>query len=417
MRVSVESLNTIVQLFVCSTVLAMVSATAFAIAPSESMMMPKVAKSLLLDVDRHGDKVVVVGERGHVLVSNDQGKSWKQSQVPAGQMLTAVDFVNERLGWAVGHDGHIIHTEDGGNTWIKQRDGLKAQSEINVALLHEAKEKLKAMKVQMAIGPKQVSVATGVTPLAETAVVEVDEYGYEITPMSLEDQLEEAKWEVKNAQNRLDSVVVAPPLMDVWFADENNGWAVGAFGTLVHTTNGGQTWEDQSRAIGNKDNYHLNAVIGTSNGTVIIAGEAGFVAYSHDNGKTWSHADLGYDGSIFGMSVARDGSMIIATGLRGNTFRSLDAGATWETIYPGIDYSLSNSAIFDNKNLILVGTGGSISISHDQGNSFEQYTLPSRASLSNVVVLDNEKFLLIGQGGIHRFEVNVKNDANAASTK
>ncbi len=417
MRVSFKSIAQVKPLLVCSMILAVISIPTFAAEPVESSIKPKASKSLLLDMDRHGSKIVAVGERGHVLVSSNNGESWTQSRVPTAQMLTAVDFINERLGWAVGHDGHIIHTEDGGATWVLQRDGLKAQSELNVASLHQAKEELKALKIKIAIGPSRVEVGEGVTPLQEVPVTEVDEYGYEVTPMTQEEQLEEAKWEVENAQARLDGVVVAPPLMDVWFSDENNGWAVGAFGSLVRTTDGGKTWKDQSKNIGNEDKYHLNAVTGVVNGTVIIGGEAGFAVYSQDNGVTWTKADLGYDGSIFGLTVAQDGSMIVATGLRGNTFRSLDLGVTWETIYPGIDYSLSNGSIYGDGDLVLVGTGGSISISHDKGSSFKQYTLPARASLSNVVVLDSNKFLLVGQGGIHHFEVDEKNEVNTASTK
>ena len=417
MRISFESINRAVQIFVCSAILAGFSTVSSADAPTKSSMMPKVDRSLLLDVVRHGNKIVAVGERGHILISNDLGKQWKQVKVPVGQMLTAVDFINERLGWAVGHDGHVVHTEDGGETWALQRDGLKAQAEINVASLHIAKETLKAIKVKIAIGPTQVEIAEGVTPLKAPEIVQVDEYGYEITPMTIEEQLEEAKWEVQNAQDRIAGTIVAPPLMDVWFSDDKHGWAVGAFGILIQTVDGGKTWINRSGDLGNKDSYHLNAVNGIANGTVIIAGEAGFVTYSHDNGQTWTRASFAYEGSVFGLGVSQDGLMIVATGLRGNTLKTHDAGITWEAIYPGIDYSLSNASLYGDSSLILVGTGGSISISHDKGSSFKQYTLPARASLSNVVVLEDEKFLLVGQGGIHRFEVNEKHDVNTASTK
>ena len=74
-------------------------------------------KSLLLDGASAGSRLVVVGERGHVLVSTDGGLKWKQARVPVRALLTAVHMHDERLGWAVGHDAVILRTEDGGASW------------------------------------------------------------------------------------------------------------------------------------------------------------------------------------------------------------------------------------------------------------------------------------------------------------
>ena len=61
---------------------------------------PLASKSLFQAVTRAGDRLVAVGQRGHVVVSTDGGKSWKQSAVPVSSDLTAVYFVdaNTRLG-------------------------------------------------------------------------------------------------------------------------------------------------------------------------------------------------------------------------------------------------------------------------------------------------------------------------------
>jgi photosystem II stability/assembly factor-like uncharacterized protein len=75
------------------------------------------AKSLLLDGAARGAVVVAVGERGHILVSRDEGATWSQSDVPTRALLTGVWMHDERLGWAVGHDETILRTRDGGATW------------------------------------------------------------------------------------------------------------------------------------------------------------------------------------------------------------------------------------------------------------------------------------------------------------
>ena len=81
------------------------------------------ARSPLMAVATAGQRVVAVGLRGHVVYSDDLGKSWVQAHVPVSSDLVAVTFVGEREGWAVGHGGVVIHSRDGGANWEKQVDG------------------------------------------------------------------------------------------------------------------------------------------------------------------------------------------------------------------------------------------------------------------------------------------------------
>lgn len=80
-------------------------------------MAPLAARSLLLDVAASGDRLLAVGERGHILVSTDQGDSWRQVPVPTQALLTAVALGDDDRAWAVGHDSVILRSEDGGESW------------------------------------------------------------------------------------------------------------------------------------------------------------------------------------------------------------------------------------------------------------------------------------------------------------
>ena len=74
---------------------------------------------------------VAVGERGHVLLSDDQGATWRQAKsVPTRVMLTAVFFVDAEYGWAVGHDETILNTVDGGETWTRSHFAPEAQQPL-----------------------------------------------------------------------------------------------------------------------------------------------------------------------------------------------------------------------------------------------------------------------------------------------
>ena len=82
-----------------------------------SLQAPLASRSLLLDAVSAGDRIWAVGERGHVLFSRNNGKSWQQVLVPTRATLTGITFHDDLTGWAVGHDGVILRTRDGGNQW------------------------------------------------------------------------------------------------------------------------------------------------------------------------------------------------------------------------------------------------------------------------------------------------------------
>lgn len=87
-----------------------------------ALKMEAAKNSLLLDLEYAGNRLVAVGERGHILYSDDQAKNWQQAEVAAMAHLNAVYFVNDQLGWAVGEDQVIVHTKDGGSSWVKIYD-------------------------------------------------------------------------------------------------------------------------------------------------------------------------------------------------------------------------------------------------------------------------------------------------------
>lgn len=87
--------------------------------PFPSELMPKASASILLDVANAGDHYVAVGEHGDIILSSN-GKDWTQVVAPVRAMLNRVRFLDGKLGWAVGHDGVILNTTDGGSHWSLQ---------------------------------------------------------------------------------------------------------------------------------------------------------------------------------------------------------------------------------------------------------------------------------------------------------
>lgn len=81
-----------------------------------ALTAPKAEHNRLLDVAVAGSRLVAVGEQGVILISDD-GARWQQVPSPFNGMLSRLRFTDEQNGWALGYDGAILNTADGGKTW------------------------------------------------------------------------------------------------------------------------------------------------------------------------------------------------------------------------------------------------------------------------------------------------------------
>lgn len=345
-----------------------------------STAMPRAARSLLLDIAAAGERLVIVGERGHVLYSDDRGASWKQARVPTRQMLTAVHFVSPRRGWAVGHDGLVLATDDAGANWHIQRDGLAAQLAQNRKTRDAALARVDALERSLANSPAPARDA-------------------------LEARLEDARFDLEDAEQALRDPVFASPLMDVWFQDPLRGWAVGAFGTLLVTGDGGEHWSNRPDLVDNPEELHLNAITGDGSGRVLIAGESGLLYRSLDAGGSWEPLEPVYEGSWFGAlySAARDNLLVF--GLRGHLYRSGDFGESWEVVPWGGDVTLAGGTAGPSGDVALAGGVGKVLLSRDGGLSFTATVMPLRAGLSSALLRDG-RLTVVGQGGVNSSDVD-----------
>ena len=349
-----------------------------------AQIMPLAARSLLLGITAAGDRAVVAGERGHILYSDDNGDSWQQARVPTTQMLTGIYFIDQQRGWAVGHDGLILVSDDGGENWRIQRDGLAVQEQANLELREQAHRQIKELEQAL-----------------ESA-------GEEARP-ELELQREDAVMDLEDADLALEEPVFTSPLMDVWFLDENRGWAVGAFGTLLTTDDGGQHWFGQPDLVDNPDEFHLNTITGDGANRVFIAGEGGVMYRSLDGGDSWESIEPFYEGSWFGLVYSAPHDALLVFGLQGNLYRSNDFGDSWEAVPGDSRVALSGGSASAEGNIVLVGGVGTVLRSQDGGLSFQRDMMPDRLSLSSAMQSEGQ-LILIGQGGAKVLEEDNDNE-------
>lgn len=351
-----------------------------AAAQDTAPIMPLAAKSLLLDIATAGERLVVAGEHGNILYSDDNGSHWQQARVPTTQMLTGVHFVDGQNGWAVGHDGLILVSDDGGQKWRIQRDGLAVQHQTDLEFRETAHRKVDELERKL-----------------ETA----DEDSQE----DLELELDDARMDLEDADLTLEEPVFTSPFMDVWFQDVNRGWAVGAFGALVATGDGGQHWASQRETVENPDEFHLNTITGDGKGRVFIAGEGGVMFRSMDSGQSWESLEPFYEGSWFGAVYDAKRDALLIFGLRGHLYRSTDFGTTWEPVLNDNNNTLAGGNSSEQGDIVLAGGVGTVLHSTDGGQSFQRLLIEDRLSLSSGLSREG-KLILAGQGGIKILEAD-----------
>ncbi len=327
-----------------------------------------VDRKLLLDIDRAGSRLVAVGTFGIIAISDDEGKSWRQAIAPTSVMLTAVSFVNEKKGFAAGHDGVILATTDGGETWKRSFDGNRANQQVLAA----AQKNLDAVKAS-ARGPK-----------AEEQILAAD------------DLLASAEAAVKTGPSRA--------FLDIGFIDEQNGWAVGAFGQLFATTNGGGDWLFIGDRLTNPEGLHLNSITVGANGELLVGGEMGTVFRSADRGASWQRLETGYIGHIYGAlrlpPVGSQPSSIFAYGFKGNAYRSIDNGRTWAKLTLPTTSTLVTAEYKSGRLQILADDGG-VLISLNGGQSFQKVAdKPVGAQRLTSYVALNQGIVAVGEAGV-----------------
>lgn len=332
-------------------------------------------KNLLLDVASDGERILVVGEQGHILYSDDHGATWTHASVPTSLSITAVTFSDARTAWATAHDGLLLQSKDRGQSWFTKLTGSDIASKT-----------------------------------ADAATIRIEQLQAAIEQASAE-SLEDLEWALDDAQFAFEdasSVIeegVTTPLLDVWFENEQVGYTLGAYGILLQTSDGGSTWSLLSDRVDNPDNFHLYGISRSVTGTQLVAGEAGTLHRSLDGGQNWQRLDSPYPGSFFGTVAAQDGGLLVF-GLRGNVFRSSDDGATWASVNTGDQRTLLGGTTLTDGTIILVGSAGAVLASVDQGLSFNAITTTGSTVYSSVAETVDNKLMVVGFGGVSIIDRN-----------
>jgi len=295
---------------------------AFASHASDAEQAARASKSLTLNLTQLADgRYLAVGERGHILRSDDKGATWQQAVVPTRATLTAVARSNGRI-FAGGHDGVLLVSSDRGDSWSVVRS----------------------------------------------------------EPSSDQDN----------------------PILDIHFSTDSIGYAVGAYGLFLHTNDGGQTWDQEEIPAFDLPDFgfpHLYRLITLRDNSVLVVGEAGFIARSTNQGASWTRLNIPYEGTFFTVRQTASGALIVA-GMRGNLFRSADNGASWQHIDTGVKSGLNDIAIGTGE-VIAVGMDGIMLVSRDDGVSFTPTQRSNRKAIAAAELMGADQLLIAAEDGVY----------------
>lgn len=265
--------------------------------PALSVKAPQ--RSVLLSAAEAGQRIVAVGERGLVILSDDRGASWRQVPSPVSVTLTTVRFADARHGVAVGHGGTVLTTRDAGASWTVRLDGRR------------------------------------LADLAKAAAA---------TP----GEQQEAERLIADGPDK--------PFLDVLLWDAQRMLAVGAYGLAFYSADAGATWSPWMARLPNPKALHWYAARRVGD-TLLLAGEQGLLARSDDGGQRFEPLTTPYKGSWFAAEIQPDGQFVVG-GLRGQVWRSADRGQQWTALPSPVPATITSMAASPDGGLLLATQAG-----------------------------------------------------------
>lgn len=236
----------------------------------------------------------VCGSKSAVYKTTNGGVNWDSlviPNMPAGLVLTKVDFVNEQTGWVfsrylTGYDSTIYKTTNGGANWFKQKFGTATGTEntINAACMLDANTGW-----LLSNKPRPWKTTNG-----------------------------GASWD----STGLGDNYLAGSLYSIKMLNATTGYCSGANNRVYRTTNGGATpWTNVSYSsttvITNYKVEFVNALEG------IVAGTYGTVYYTSNGGQSWINKNLvSTIDDIYGACVSPSGYLFAVTLLNAGIFRN-----------------------------------------------------------------------------------------------
>ena len=315
-----------------------------------------------------------VGDLGVVLKTTDGGTSWDNLSGVTLETLYSIYFLSENIGWAAGTGGTLLKTENGGLSWTsvyalngyRINDIYFADSQTGWACRNGGRI-IRSTNGGVNWQEKYTGSTTALHSLffldAQTGWAAG---GGAVSRLIFKTVNSGDSWTQKTVPD-------GKGLMDIFFVDANTGWAVGMNGTILKTINGGDSWIAQNS--GRTDWLEDVFFFDTNNG--FVGGSKG-ILHTQDGGTTWDFDEagdgwiediifcdslngfaVGAVGSILSKSIDGYGSVSVSGG-RAKTWITNDGGKTWSEDVVSVGGWLLQGFFTDQNSGWAVGNAGTI---------------------------------------------------------
>jgi photosystem II stability/assembly factor-like uncharacterized protein len=330
---------------------AQIAASAKAVLDEPSTLTQQAASGLFTSVANAGSRLVAAGQDGRIMVSDNNGASWRQVETPTSVTLTQVRFASASEGWAVGQMGAVLRTVDKGEHWRLQFDGFRANTGL-----------LKIALADLAAQPKDAAAAT-------------------------------------HLQNALQFKAGGPsvPFLALLPLSSQAVVAAGGYGMAFVSNDAGMSWQSSFDRIPNPNGLNIYAVI-KDGPNQLWAGEQG-LALLRDQSGSFRTLTPPFQGSFFGAVRTPDGALMLY-GLQGTILRSQDDGSHWTQIMTSATGGVDSGIILKNGDVLLGDEDGSVLLSKDDGKTFA--ATPTDGPVVSVAEAGDGAIITAGPQGLRR---------------
>ena len=353
-----------------------------------------------------------VGMEGAVYSTTDGGANWQRLDVGVDEALNHIHFIDPQHGWIVGGDYFVsddaiaLATSDGGKTWRQQAPGLNGAL-MSVHFINRLRGWSTAENGEIletrdgGRNWRRSKIPNSWMDPCSCITFSDPKHGWIVGGHNLPQGGRSVIWATNDGgiswEKQRGRVNCA--LRSVAFSDSRHGCAVGAMASIITTDDGGKTWTKRSVELPEHITLHTVSLVDNQFGWA--AGDNGVILVTDDGGQNWTLQESGIVASDWITSIQfvnREVGWAVTN--NGARITTRDGGRTWLTDCLASTWLLFDVDCVDSDNAWAVGAGGTIVNTHDAGSSWSiQRVAKSASTLHAVDFVDATTGWAVGNDG------------------
>ena len=259
-----------------------------------------------------------VGANGTIIRTTNGGIKWEPQVSNTSELLYGVTFVSKDKGTIVGSKGTILQTENGGESWVTRSSGTMLD-------LHS-----------ISFASENIGVIAGGNG-GSAVVLRTEDGGL--------------TWFSQNIPTTI-------PLWGASLIDDKTCCLVGEYspgGTILYTSDGGANWVSQSAGIYTDEMYNVEFISKTKG---MAVGLFATVIATNDGGTNWFNLSVPFE-HYYNLTFTNENNITVV-GSQGKIISTIDGGTNWKEETTNTYSNLMGICTIDKSHLAAVGSNGTI---------------------------------------------------------